>query len=309
MRIRDFLILINICLVWAFSNILGKIVVSEWGIPPLYFVALRFLVVAAVTSPWLLPVPKPFWRMAVIGLLMGGANFALLFIGLQTAAPSAAGIVLQVGVPITCLLSVLILRERIGWRRGLGIAMTFFGVMVVLWDPAGLSMSRGLWLVAASAAAGSVGAIMMKQMELMQPLRFQAWIACSSFPPLAAASALIETGHVHATLSVGWWFVAALLFSALVVSVVAHTAFYGLIQRYEANLLTPLTLMTPLATIGLGVLITGDTFGARLIVGSTIALAGVVTVASVRSTGGGTRRWAKGKQEMLAKAPPNSPRL
>ena len=50
----------------------------------------------------------------------GRGNFALLFIGLQTASPSMAAVVIQAGVPITTLLSVLILHERIHWRRGAG---------------------------------------------------------------------------------------------------------------------------------------------------------------------------------------------
>jgi len=65
--------------------------------------------------------------------------------------------------------------------------------------------------------------------------------------------------------------------------VIAHTAYYVLIQRYEANLLSPLTLITPLATIGLGVAITGDQLDAQMIAGSAIALSGVLIVA-VRRT-------------------------
>jgi len=69
------------------------------------------------------------------------------------------------------------------------------------------------------------------------------------------------------------------VFSALVVSVVGHTAYYGLIQRYEANLIAPLTLMTPLMTIGLGVLITHDHFDLRMGIGAALALLGVLIIA------------------------------
>ena len=69
------------------------------------------------------------------------------------------------------------------------------------------------------------------------------------------------------------------MFSAVVVSVAAHTAYYGLIQRYEANLISPLTLMTPLATIALGVAIMSDPFGPRMAIGTAVALAGVLIIA------------------------------
>ena len=69
------------------------------------------------------------------------------------------------------------------------------------------------------------------------------------------------------------------MFSALVVSLVAHTVYYQLIQRYEANLISALTLMTPLATIALGVAILHDPFGLRLALGSAVALTGVLIIA------------------------------
>ena len=279
MSLRDFALLIGICLVWAFSNVLSKIVVGDWQVPPLAFAAIRFAVVVAATLPWLLPAPRPLWRILLVGVLMGAGNFALLFIGLQTASPSAAAIVIQVGVPITTLLSVLMLGERIAWRRGLGILLTLAGVLVVIWNPQGVALSRGLWFVAGAAASGSLGAVLMKQMADIRPLQFQAWVGFSSLLPLALGSALMETGQLAHAVAAGWPFVAVVLFTALVVSVVAHTAYYGLIQKYEANLLAPLTLMTPLATIALGVLITGDHFDLRMAIGTVLALCGVLIVA------------------------------
>eukprot|EP01035_Chromulina_nebulosa_P043529 gene43529-58949_t len=141
MRVRDFLLLATVCIVWGFSNVLSKIIVGQWGVPPLFYAALRFAIVLLVTLPWLRPAPKPLWRIVLIGLLMGGGNFALLFIGLQTASPSSAGIVVQASVPITTLLSIVMLGERIHWRRWLGIALTLAGVVLVIWHPHGVALS------------------------------------------------------------------------------------------------------------------------------------------------------------------------
>ena len=54
-RSRDLLLLVVICLTWAFNNVLSKIVVDDWAIPPLFYAALRFAVVALVMLPWLWP--------------------------------------------------------------------------------------------------------------------------------------------------------------------------------------------------------------------------------------------------------------
>lgn len=279
MKIRDFLLLVFVCLVWGYSNVLSKIVVGTWAIPPLFFAAIRFAVVMAATIPWLLPMPRPRWRIVVIGLLMGAGNFALLFVGLQSASPSAAAVVIQIGVPFTTLLSIVILGERIHWRRGVGIALTLAGVVLVVWNPEGIDLSGGLWFVVAAAFTGSLGAVLMKQVEDVTPLRFQAWVGLVSFVPLTLASAMFEQGQWTSAAAVGWPFVAAVLFAALVVSVLGHTSYYGLIRKYEANLLAPLTLMTPIFTIAFGVALTGDRLDARMVTGALLALAGVLVVA------------------------------
>jgi O-acetylserine/cysteine efflux transporter len=152
-------------------------------------------------------------------------------------------------------------------------------VVLVVWNPNGVHLSAGLWFVVGAAAAGSLGAVLMKQVDDVAPLRFQAWVGLVSFPPLALASALFEGGQWASAAAAGWPFVGAVLFAALALSVGAHTAYYGLIARYEANLLAPLTLMTPLATIGFGAWLTGDRLDARMIAGATLALAGVLVVA------------------------------
>lgn len=279
MSFRDFGLLTLVCLIWASNNIVSKYAVSVLGAPPLFYASVRFAVVALATLPWLFPAPRPTWRVIAVALLMGGGNFALLFVGLKTSTPSAAAVVGQLGVPITTLLSVLMLGEQIRWRRMLGITLTFAGALTVMWDPRGVAISPGLLYVVAAALAGSLGAVMMKQVEGVKPLQFQAWVGFASFWPLVLLSALFEPGQLQAGLSAGWRFWAAALYSGFVVSVGAHTIYYFLIGRYEANLISPLTLMTPLATIALGVAIFADPFGPRMAAGTAVALAGVLIIA------------------------------
>ena len=263
MSLRDFGLLILICLVWALNTVMSKVVIAQMGVPPMSYALVRFLLVAILVAPWLLPMPRPRWRILIVALLMGGGNFVLLFIGLKTASPSGAAIVSQLGVPMTTLMSMFMLGETIRWRRGIGISLTFLGAMTVVWDPNGAALSPGLMLIAGAAFLGSLGAVMMKQMDGVRPLQFQAWVGASSILPLLLLSGLFEHNQLTMMTQAGWPFIAALVFSALVVSVLGHTAYFGLIQKYEANLLAPLTLMTPLFTIGLGVVLTHDHFDAH----------------------------------------------
>ena len=158
------------------------------------------------------------------------------------------------------------------------------GALIVMWRPDGFAVSGGLLLVAAATALGSLGAVMMKQVEGVKPLRFQAWVGFCSALPLCLISLASEHGQWQAAQAVGWPFWAAVIFSALVVSVLMHTAYYALILRYEANLISPLTLMTPLATIAMGVAITHDRFDGRMAIGSALALLGVLIIALRRNS-------------------------
>src|SRR5579871_1798516 len=131
MAFRDFVLLVVICVVWAGNSVMSKVLISQVGVPPLFYAAARFLVVVMATLPWLFPAPRPLWRMVAVGLLMGGGSFALSFLGLKTATPSDFAVISQIGVPTATLLSVVMLGERIGWRRGLGIALALAGVLIV----------------------------------------------------------------------------------------------------------------------------------------------------------------------------------
>jgi drug/metabolite transporter (DMT)-like permease len=279
MTFRDFSLLLLVCLLWAGHTVVSKIVVTDMAIPPLFYAAIRYGIVAFLALPWLLPVPKPAWRTLVVGFLMGGGGFALFFLGIRTASPSSAAVVTQLGLPITALLSVLMLGERIHWKRGLGIVLTFSGGVLVMWNPSnGFPISGGLLLILGSSAAGSLAAVMMKQMGGVRPLRFQAWIGLASVVPLSFLTAAFETHQIPRAIDGGWAFLAALLFSALIVSLVAHTIYYGLIGKYPANLIAPLIIINPLMTVALGILVTGDRFDLRMAIGTGIALCGVLII-------------------------------
>ena len=56
---RDFALLMAMCLLWSVNNIVSKYVVSVLDVPPLFYAATRFAIVAICTLPFLLPAPRP----------------------------------------------------------------------------------------------------------------------------------------------------------------------------------------------------------------------------------------------------------
>jgi O-acetylserine/cysteine efflux transporter len=276
---RDFSLFLLICLVWSLNTIMSAIVVSDMGVPPLFYAGLRFVVVLALLFPWIRGAPRPLWRLALVGFLMGGGNFGFIFVGLQTATATSAAIVNQLGAPITIGLSVLMLGEQLTGRRIIGMVLALAGALAVIWEPGGLVISTGLLWVVLGTFAASLGVILMKQVPAgVRPLQLQAWVALASLPPMGLGSLAFEHQQFEAALQGGWLFVGAVVFSALMVSIFAHTLFYDLLRRYEANIIAPLTLLNPVFTIILGVLITNDHFDARMAFGAAAALIGVLII-------------------------------
>ena len=78
---------------------------------------------------------------------------------------------------------------------------------------------------------------MMKQMDAVSPMRFQAWVAMSGLLALAPFSLWFEPQGLAQAMATGWPFVLGVLYAALITSLFAHTAYYFLIARYEADLL------------------------------------------------------------------------
>lgn len=277
MTTRSFLLLTFICVLWALNVVVSRLVVEGMGVPPLWFAALRSLVVALVLVRYLRPLPPNLPWVALVTFMISGGSFALLFVGLRDATPSAAAVVSLSGAPLTVVFAILILKEKVRWRRAVGIALSFLGVAIAIASPSGWSSSVGLIFVGISAIVGALGSVWLKTIE-MPPLRLQAWAGLVSALVLFPISALSESGQGAAVLAGGWRFAAALGFSALVVSVFAHTVYFRLLRDHDANLIAPLTLMTPVFTIAAGAAITGDDVGLQLLVGALIAASGVLVI-------------------------------
>lgn len=283
MPLRHIALLVLLCVIWAANVIVSRIVVTDLGVPPLYYAALRSLVVVVALLPWLKWPGKDWWRVALVTTSVSGGGFAMLFIGLQDATPSASAIVQLSSAPMTVLFAIAILKEKVRWRRGIGIAMALGGVLLAVASPTGWENSFGLLFVFAGAVMGALGSVYLKTIELTA-LRLMALAGFFSTVLLFPLSALLEGGQIAASRAMPWELLAATLFSGLVVSVVAHTLYFRILQANEAGVVAPITLLTPIFTILMGATITGDEVSLLMLAGAALAVAGVLVIAVRPST-------------------------
>lgn len=283
MKPADFALLVAVCLFWALNLVVTRWTVTEGGVPPIFFAGVRVALLALVLSPFLLPAPRQIGIMFLIAMGMAGIHFGLLFLGLATSTAGVAAVMGQLGVPFTTILSVIFLGERVGVWRTTGIVLAFAGVMIIVFDPGQFTLTIGIIYLMGAAFVGAVSNILMKRIDPMPAMRLQAWIGLFSIAPLMATSFLIETNHAIAYAALDWRVYLASAFAVGGVSIFAHGSFYRLIKRYEVTLLSPLTLMTPVMGVVLGVVLLGEGVTWNMIIGGVIALAGVAVIGMRRN--------------------------
>jgi O-acetylserine/cysteine efflux transporter len=274
---RDLALLLGINLIWGVNLIVSKIGLAEF--PSILFTLLRFAILAVCLVPWLHVRRGQMGTLVVAAVFIGALQFALYFWGLAMASNVAAvAIANQLSVPFSTLLSVALLGEIVHWRRWTGISLSFGGVLIMGFDRDIASQWQSLSLVIGGAFIGCIGLIAIKKLHGFSPLELQAWIAWLSLPVLLVLSLEFERPDLGALahVSLGAW--GALLYTAIAASLVAHTTYFYLVQRYPVTSVAPVTTLSPLFSVVLCVLFLGEVLSERLIAGGVCTLAGVAII-------------------------------
>ena len=278
MAFKHLIFLFFICLIWGFTFVAGKASVTE--LPPIFFSALRYMLITVVLLSFLKPVKGKMREIAFISVTMGSLHFALFYGGMSVASNvSSVAVATQLGVPFSTILSIIFLGEVVRWRRWLGIILAFAGIMIISFDPQIVNERLGLFLVLGAVLCASFGTIVMKSVTHIGVFQMQAWIGMMSWPPLLLVSFLFEHGQVEALQTASWMTVGGIFYTALGASLIGHAGMYYLLQRYDVSVVAPLTLMAPIFGISFGVLVWGDDLGLRFWVGSAFTLFGVLVIA------------------------------
>ena len=119
----------------------------------------------------------------------------------------------------------------------------------------------------------------IKRLQEIRPLELQAWFALISAPLILIFSVIFESGQVAAISNAHWSAWGALAFNVLGASLLAHTGYFYLVQRYPVTSVSPLTVLSPLFGVFFGVTLLDDQLTARIIAGGLMTLTGVFIIA------------------------------
>jgi len=95
---------------------------------------------------------------------------------------------------------------------------------------------------------------------------------------MAFASLALESDQLALMQTAAWIDWSAVLYVSLGSSLIGHAGSFYLLKHYEVSVVAPLMLLAPISTVVFGILLLGDVMTPRMIVGTLVALTGVLIV-------------------------------
>jgi O-acetylserine/cysteine efflux transporter len=288
----DLLRVLGVVVIWGLNFVVMK--VGLQSLSPMLLGALRF---TAASLPFLLFVPRPRlpWAYVVVyGLAQGVGQFGLLFLGLKLGMTAGmASVVIQTQAIFSLLMAVALLGERARWSQWLGLCISLAGLFMI--GGAHGEGARQMTLAGFILTLG--GAFMWAVSNLVARKAAQAghyeafpFIVWSSLVPIAPFFALSwwldGPQQMGAQLqSFGGQALFAVLYLALLATLLAYSLWTRLLQRHPAGRVTPFSLLVPVVGLVAAMTLLGEQPSALQWAGTAAVLCGML----VNQTGG---RWA-----------------
>lgn len=272
---RDILLAIVVPVIWGFGFTVAKAGLDAF--PPMLLVALRYTI-TALALVWFVPVPRTILsRLAGIAFVGATLQFGLTFYGLKGLDAATTVLVVQTEVPFLALVAAVLLKERIGPRRLVGMAVAFAGVVLIAGAPK-LSGNLGyVLLVLGGAFTWALAQVMIRRFAPgAGGMTLVAWIAVMAAPQMFVVSLLIEHGQLAAVVAADWRSWGVILYLGLVMTALGYGLWYQLLGRSEVNQAGPFLLLLPVTTVVTGIVLLGERPTLPILLGGAVVIAGLV---------------------------------
>ena len=274
---------LTLCVVWSSTWLVIKIGLSD--LPPVSFVAIRFVVAAVVLviisigrARLLPPDRADYLVLAGTGLLMFAVNYALLFWA-ELHVSSGLAAVIQASIPIFGMVFAhwMLPDEPLRWQRLAGALVAILGVAFIC---ARLLSFNG-WLaflggvgVTVGAASAAFSNVLLKAKDIqLPPSMLAAWQMIFGIVPLVLLGFALDGSpfRFHWTGRA----VLCLLYLAVIGSSFTFLLLYWLMPRMSVTNLQTISLITPPGAIALGWAFGGEKLSAWSLLGTAFVLLGV----------------------------------
>ncbi|TFB72089.1 DMT family transporter [Cryobacterium glaciale] len=317
-------------LLWACNYIVGGIAVQT--LSPVELTWLRWLLACVPLLILAQVVERPNWasvlrhwpRLLLLAALGVGGYNLLLYTALQFTTPQSASLINAANPAVMVVLAAVLLRERIGWRGIVGLALGLVGVLLIITDGAlafvltrtpnagdvlmvgaivvwslYTIVGRGLPVppITATAVQGTFVAVLLAPVALASGVRWPAGCA-------GQRGALASGVRWPADAAIGWAVIFIAIFPSIGSYVLWNAALKSIPPGRAGLFLNLITVFTVIIAVVLGAQLTTPQ-----LVGGVIVFAGVaLSTGTRRGPSPASRSGATEREHARARLPRPSPK-
>jgi O-acetylserine/cysteine efflux transporter len=276
MRLSDLALVLVVMVIWGLNFAIAKMGLTQF--PPVFMMGLRFAVVALVLLPFVRLPREKLAGILLLSFTLGCVHFSLMFSGLKGTDAAAAAIASQTQVPFAALIAAFVYKDRLGWRRAVGMALAFIGIVVMVGEPRHSINLLPIIMVVAASFMWAVANIQIKELGAVDGFALNAYLGLFAAPQLFLASSFLESGQWEALKNANWVGWSAVGYMAIIVTVVSYVMWYRVLRRYTVNQVMPFTLLVPVLGVLFAALLLDEELTWRIILGGFATVAGVAVI-------------------------------
>ena len=285
MPLKHLLILLFIAIAYGSAFPITKLALND-SVPPILMASLRMGIVLIILIPyWRFKIPEKKYlpSLVVFSISMGVMVYVFMTLSLYYSTIISPVIVgSQLAIPFGVLLSALILRENISFKKWILIFCSFFGILIIFFDPELTNNFLGLFYASLMALFFGLAQVYSRQLKDLDISLTNAFTGLFGFTILLIFSYFIEDDtYLNITsITLSSWIL--ICYQAIVVSLGAHLLMFYLYKFYTVGQIFPSYSLFPIFGIGLTFLIFGEIPTVLFLVGGIIVLSSVYLLHKIR---------------------------
>jgi drug/metabolite transporter (DMT)-like permease len=277
------LVWLILCGIWGSTWLFIKLGLND--LPPVTFAGIRFVIASIILFVFIrirgltLPRDSGDWAfLAITGILSFSLNYGLVFWGEQYISSGLAAL-LQATLPAFGLVIAhfYLPGERMTWTKIAGVILGVLGVGVVFSNQlriaGGKALAGSVALVFSAFCAAYSNVLVKARGQKLNPAILAAGQMLFGLIPLLLIGFGLEGSplHFHWTIMS----VVAMLYLALVGTVLAFLLYYWLVHNMEVTKSMLIALVTPVVAVILGMLVLREELNWRTLAGGAMIMAGI----------------------------------
>ena len=275
MNSKQILLALIVPITWGLGFTLAKIGMDQFS--ALLIMSIRFGI-AGLVLVWF---TKPPWghmrEIFVVALIGSTIQYGLTYNGLKGIDASTAAILVQLEGPILALMGTILLKEKLGLTRALGMGFAFLGVFIIAGEPRLDGHIDSVILLVAGSTVWAVAQIMISRLKGLSGITILAWVAIMATPQMLIASLIIEDGQWQAitTASLVDWSI--IFYLAFIMTVVGYSVWYHLLSSVDVSKVSPFLMLLPITSIIAGMVLLDEKLTLSMIIGGLMIMTGVAS--------------------------------